>query len=282
MMIHHPELEFQKTLGQGAYGVVELYKQQGYNFPIAIKSLLSPDHAIAKARFRQEIKIARRLKHFPLTVNVFWDQVFGNTPCYAMQYYPEGSLRDRLGEFLLKDKREVSKLIKKLAYALHTTHFHKIIHRDLKPENILFENNEPRIADWGIAKPYLERGNTLTAGTSIGTPVYSAPEQLEGRGSDHRSDIYSLGIIYQELLTGDRQGIVLDRGLRKIIEKMTARSSGKRHQSMEEVIDDIDLLLFKQKARRIGSDILTGFGIVLGVGAAAYGANELAKYWEIE
>ena len=281
-MVNHPDLMFEKILGKGGYGEVGLYHQKGYDFPIAIKTLLKPNDQYAKARFEEEIRIAKRLKSFPYVVDIHWEGIIGGVQCYAMKYYGEGNLRSKIPTYLYLEKNKVSDLIITLAYGLHAIHYHGIIHRDLKPDNILFDNSGPKIADWGLGKRYLERNNTLTAGQGIGTEVYAAPEQKEGRYSDHRSDIYSLGVIYRELLTGSRDGYIKDKRLRKVITKMTSNSPQERQQSMNEVATEIENALFFKNAINIGGNILKGLGATIVGTGVAFGVAELVKLWNVE
>jgi serine/threonine-protein kinase PpkA len=118
-----------------------------------------------------------------------------------MEYLPGGTLQQRIREGLpLHDALSVARAI---ASALHYAHHRGIIHRDIKPQNILFrENGSPVLTDFGIAKTL---GSTIMTrtGLSIGTPRYMSPEQIRGQAVDARADLYSLGVLFYEMLTGD-------------------------------------------------------------------------------
>ncbi len=192
-----------RTLGQGGLGIVSLYKTtNGQQY--AVKQMLYSWDDNHYERFKREIKIMADLIHKNI-VKVLNFDIHNENPWYVMPFFKDGSLRDKL--INLKNEGKVysikgaSSIIYYIANALRHAHLKGIIHRDLKPENILFDRKEPIIADWGIGKFIHKESKVLTYG-GLGTKIYCSPEQWNSGKSDHRSDIYSLGIIYRELLTG--------------------------------------------------------------------------------
>src|SRR5581483_1171312 len=117
---------------------------------------------------------------------------------------PGGSLKERLKARGALPWREAVSLVARLARTLARAHALGLVHRDVKPENVLFdERGEPRLADFGYARD--RRGTPLTnSGDTFGTPLYMAPEQIEAKNVDGRADVFSLGCVLYELVTGVR------------------------------------------------------------------------------
>lgn len=232
-----------RTIGQGGLGHVDLYKAQNGTF-YAVKQMLYQWDETHFERFKREVEILSSLTHKNI-VRILNFDLHNGSPWYVMPYYKEGSLRDNL--LNLKSKGQIysvkgaSGLILYLAEALQYSHSRGIIHRDLKPENILFEGKIPVIADWGIGK-FIHKQSKVLTGVQLGTKGYCSPEQWNSGVSDHRSDIYSLGLIYRELISGQVYGQVKDQRVNQIINRMTAVSPSDRHNSMDEVIQDIRAL----------------------------------------
>src|SRR4051812_21338486 len=176
---------------------------------VALK-VLSPELAagISIERFHREIQVAARLQH-PHVVPVHSAGAVDGLPYYTMHFVEGESLRARLAKSGALPLREVSAILRDVARALEYAHSQGVVHRDIKPDNVLMAGSSATVADFGIAKAISASrtavpGGTLTsAGTSIGTPSYIAPEQAAGdSGTDHRADIYSFGCMAYELLTG--------------------------------------------------------------------------------
>ncbi len=155
-------------------------------------------------RFEREAKSLAQLSH-PNIVKVIDYGEYENSPYLVMEFLSGGTLKQRLQE-KINTVEAVGWLIP-ISHALAYAHHRGVIHRDVKPSNILFtETNEPMLTDFGIAK-ILEThsGDSLTgSGVGIGTPEYMAPEQGLGQSVDARTDIYALGIVLYEILTGRR------------------------------------------------------------------------------
>lgn len=155
-----------------------------------------------RSRFEREIKMVASLEH-PAIVPVYDVGDEDGQPYFVMRFMTGGSLSDLIkqGQFSIKD---TAIIISKIAQGLAYAHRKGIIHRDLKPDNVLFdENGEPFISDFGIAK-LAEAGSNLTGSGVIGTPAYMSPEQAQGIQVDGRSDVYGLGVIIYQMLTGQQ------------------------------------------------------------------------------
>ena len=175
------------------------------NREVAIKMLPREmlDNLVTRARFKREIKLIASLEH-PAIVPVY--DVGGeenHQPFFVMRYMSGGSLTE-----LIKKKRfslrDAALVIERLAAALDHAHSKGVIHRDIKPDNVLFDtSNNPYLSDFGVAK-FTESLISSTNQEVIGTPAYLSPEQALGEDVDHRADIYGLGAMLYEMLTGER------------------------------------------------------------------------------
>lgn len=204
-----PQLEILELLGQGGMGAVYKARQKGLDRDVALK-ILPPDaggNASFAERFSREAKALAKLSH-PNIVTVF---EFGQTSdglCYFVMEYIDGvNLRQALRAGKMSPKEALA-IVPQICDALQFAHDEGIVHRDIKPENVLLDKKgRVKIADFGLAK--LLGGSEIDAsltGTQqvMGTLRYMAPEQMEGsKLVDHRADIYSLGVVFYELLTGE-------------------------------------------------------------------------------
>jgi serine/threonine-protein kinase len=199
--------EVMKELGRGAMGVVYLGKDPKINRDVAIKTLRYEEIDVEqvpeiKTRFFREAEAAGKLSH-PNIVRVY-DVGEDNDIAYMAMEFLEGS---DLARYCARESRlpfgEVLRVITNVAEALDYAHLNGVVHRDIKPANIMLLNNkELRVTDFGIAR-VMESSKTQT-GMVLGTPSYMSPEQIAGRKVDGRSDLFSLGVVFFELLTGDR------------------------------------------------------------------------------
>ena len=172
-------------------------------------------------RFEREAKSLAKLKH-PNIVNILDFGEHEGMPYLVMEYLPGGTLKQKLGQAI--PWQDAVHILLPVARGLSYAHQHGIIHRDVKPANILIdENNAPILTDFGIAK-LLEgtEGHTLTgSGVGVGTPEYMAPEQGIGASAiDARADIYSLGIVLYEMVTG-RKPYIADTPMAVVLKQMT-------------------------------------------------------------
>ena len=262
-----------ESLGEG--GMATVYKAYDTRLErnVAVKVIRTDQFAPALLaqvlkRFEREAKALARLTH-PNIVHVNDYGEHDGIPYLVMDFLPGGTLKQSFkGEPM--PWREAIKLLLPIAEALSYAHEHEILHRDVKPSNILLtDKGRPMLTDFGIAKILdLEEGQTLTAtGVGIGTPEYMSPEQGLGRGVDARTDIYSLGIVLYELVTGrkpytaDTPMAVVDKhvhdplprpsqvapGLPEAIEnlllKMLAKNPDDRYPDMAAVVSAMEGLL---------------------------------------
>lgn len=199
--------EIKRPLGRGAMGTVYEGWDPIIARRVAIKTVRLPDNADpeteeALARFRREAQAAGRLSH-PNIVAVF-DYGETNDLAYIVMEFVEGpslkSLLDKHERFALDDTVLV---MQGLLAGLQFSHERGVVHRDIKPANVMLTSDgQAKIADFGIAR--IESSSMTQAGTLLGTPAYMSPEQFMGQVVDARTDIYSSGVLFYQLLTGER------------------------------------------------------------------------------
>ena len=154
-----------------------------------------------RLRFEREAKIIAQLEHTAI-VPVYDVGEADGQPYFVMRYMNGGSLSERIkaGDLPIED---AARILGAIAPGLDEAHSKGIVHRDIKPSNILFDKRgNPYISDFGIAKLSQAQSGNVTGSAIIGTPAYMAPEQAQGTEVDGRADIYALGIILFEMLTG--------------------------------------------------------------------------------
>jgi serine/threonine protein kinase len=198
-----PGYRIESRLGQGGMATVYLAIQESFEREVALKvmsPLLNSDPSFAE-RFKREARIVAQLSHASI-VPVFDVGEHQSFHYLSMEYLPAGELKRRI----LDRENDIHLALKvciALSSALETAHRKGFVHRDIKPENILFrEDGTPVLTDFGIARA-LDSGRSMTlAGMLVGTPDYMSPEQVKGLELDGRSDLYSLGIVFYEVLTG--------------------------------------------------------------------------------
>jgi serine/threonine-protein kinase len=194
--------EIRAELGRGGMATVYRAYDPSFDREVAIKVLpreLQHDPQFHD-RFKREIKTIASLEH-PAIVPVYDVGEEDGVPYFVMRYMTGGSLTTWIekGKFSLQD---AARIIERLASALAYAHKNGIVHRDLKPDNILFDNiGDPFISDFGVAK-FTGTSSNLTGSGIIGTPAYMSPEQAQGEAVDNRSDIYGLGVIIFQMLSG--------------------------------------------------------------------------------
>ena len=198
-----------EQLGEGGMAVVYKAYDTRLENEVAIKFIRMEEFGSRHAdkmlkRFQIEARNMARLTHQNIVKVMDYGEFEGN-PYLVMPYLPGGTLKQMLGKPIPWQK--ALQLILPISRALGYAHKQGVIHRDVKPSNILItEEGDPMLSDFGIAKILEgEDGQTLTTtGMGMGTPEYMSPEQAEGKKVDARSDIYSLGIILFELVTGKK------------------------------------------------------------------------------
>ncbi|PNU18563.1 hypothetical protein C2E25_17010 [Geothermobacter hydrogeniphilus] len=188
----------------GAGGMADVYRAEDDQLgrQVALK-ILPPEFARDEERvrrFEKEVRAAAQLHH-PHIVTLFEVGEENGIHFYAMALLPGGDLKQQIVVGI--NPKQALEWIKALASALDFAHRKGFVHRDIKPENILFdEEQRPLLTDLGIAKAVGSGTKMTGTGMSIGTPHYMSPEQARGKQVDGRSDLYSLGIVLYEMLTG--------------------------------------------------------------------------------
>lgn len=206
--------ELAAKLGQGGMSVVYRARRVHIGDDVAVKILLGKfvkDDA-ALARFRREARAAAMLRHpNVITIHDFGETDDEQAPAYIVMEFVRGTpLRDLLKSENRFPVERALRLMRGICAGVSAAHRQGVVHRDLKPENILvvapdddFEFESVRVVDFGLAK-LLADAETGPAGTVVGTPYYMSPEQGMGEPLDTRSDVYSLGAMFYEMLSGTR------------------------------------------------------------------------------
>jgi len=211
-------------------------------------------------RFLQEYEVIAQVEH-PSVVKIFDFGVADDHAYIAMEYLAGGSLADRLKQALEVDT--ALDYLRQIGGALTAIHAAGILHRDLKPGNIMFRDAETLVLiDFGLAKSMKLAAAITGAGQIFGTPYYMSPEQGHAEPADARSDVYSLGCVFYEMLTGRRpfmagsaMGVIYKHAhaprprlnaelqpLQACLDRMLARDPRERYQSVAEVLDELDAL----------------------------------------
>ncbi len=273
-----------QKLGEGGSGIVYKAEHTVFQNFIAIK-VLHPRHASderALRRFLHEARTVVRLRH-PNAIAVHEFGVVGNLPYLVMEYVEGLSLTDLIikdGPFSLSRTFEITKQI---CAALASAHGMGIVHRDLKPDNIMIRPEKDgaelvQVLDFGIAKILTpttpEAANITREGVPCGTPHYMSPEQVLAKELDHRSDLYSLGIIIYEMLTGTAPfsecspievmfkqihtvpippsefcpELKIPENIERIVAKLLEKEPEKRYQTADELVADFELGLREQRS----------------------------------
>lgn len=296
---HFPQLEILELLGVGGMGAVYRARQPGLDRLVALKILppgVGQDPAFTE-RFAREARAMAKLSHPNIvTIHDFGeaDGVF----FLVMEYVDGVNLRQLLRSGRMSP-REALAIVPQICDALQYAHDQGIVHRDIKPENVLLDRlGRVKVADFGLAKlvgtvaepPVAERPacgefSLTEAGQVMGTPQYMAPEQQERPAEvDHRADIYSLGVVFYQLLTGELPGgrieppskkVHIDVRLDQVVLRALEKEPERRYQQISDVKGEVETIastpaqeppgrrrrLFRTKA----AVILVGCLVLLGV-----------------
>jgi serine/threonine-protein kinase len=194
-----------RELGRGGMGAVYLAEQPGLGREVAIKELIPSADPVSLKRFLQEAQVMARASH-PNLVQVHDMELEGATNYLVLEFVRGRSLRDWMNDGNPIPPPQVFAVMHGVLQALDYAHRHAIVHRDMKPENVLIsDEGMVKVADFGIARLMDDTsvGGTATkTGTTVGTPQYMSPEQVSSSKVDGRSDLYSAGIMFYELVTG--------------------------------------------------------------------------------
>jgi len=251
-----------EELGRGGMGNVYKVLDKELGEKVALKLLkpeIAADHRIIE-RFRNEIKFARKITHKNVC-RMFDLSKAERTPYITMEYVSGEDLKSTLRRVGPLSEGKAVYIAKQVCEGLIEAHKLGVVHRDLKPQNIMIDKKgHPRIMDFGIARS-MKGGGITTSGMMIGTPEYMSPEQVEGKEVDQRADIYAMGVILYEMVTGttpfkgdtalsvaikhtrekprnpreinDRISVEISRLILKCLEK----DRFKRYQSVQELLD---------------------------------------------
>jgi serine/threonine-protein kinase len=208
-----PGYEVEAVLGRGGMGVVYKARHVALKRTVALKMLAAGHcHSPDRAPFRVEAKAVARLQH-PNIVQIHEIGEAGGLPFLALEFVEGGSLAERLASRPLPP-RDAARLVGALAEAMHLAHSRNLVHRDLKPGNVLLAGEadtpvgqcQPKVTDFGLVRQLDADSAQTFDGVVMGTPSYMAPEQAEGRArsAGPAADVYALGAILYECLTGRR------------------------------------------------------------------------------
>lgn len=273
------DYEIVRRLGIGGMGVVYEARQRSLKRSVALKMIRAPSSASSKdiVRFRQEAEAAARLSH-PNIIEVYEAGEFEGNPYFTMRYLEKArplAVEIKQGPC---EPSDAARLIRDIALAVGYAHRHGVIHRDITPSNILLDpNGRAYLVDFGLAK--FCRGNASQSGARsneqvfasisddgqlVGTPYYMSPEQVAGGDLTTSTDIYSLGAVLYELLSGAppfrartinetlnaivhlnpkplaARGSKIDRDLQVICEKCLRKEPGRRYATAEDLANELD------------------------------------------
>ncbi len=247
----------ERELGQGGMATVYLAQDLKHDRQVAIK-VLRPELAavIGAERFLAEIKTTANLQH-PHILPLFDSGEADSFLFYVMPYVEGISLRDRMAREKQLPIGEACRIATEIASALDYAHRHGVIHRDIKPENILLHDGSALVADFGIALAASKAGSRMTeTGMSLGTPQYMSPEQAMGeREITARSDVYALGCVLYEMLTGDPPftGSTAQAIVARVVTEHPRSLTSQRHTIPAHVEAAVLTALEKLPADRFGS-----------------------------
>lgn len=211
-------------LGEGAMGEVYRAWDNALDRVVALKLLLPmrAESQQARKRFSREARLAARINH-PCVAHVYDVGDFDDIPWIAMEFVPGKQLRSEMGGPM--EVPRILFLARQVFAGLAEAHRQGVVHRDLKPENILISGRDQvKLLDFGLAKPIYEdisEATELTTTGLTGTPRYMAPEQIQGNEIDRRTDVYALGAILYEMVTGKpvHSGTTLGEMLMHVVHK---------------------------------------------------------------
>jgi len=244
-----PELEIHSLLGQGGMGVVYKARQRALDRLVALK-IITPAAANEPGfaeRFTREARVLARLNHSHIIA--IYDFGQRNGLFYLLMEFVDGvNLRQLIREKALSPSQALE-IVPGLCEALQYAHNEGVVHRDIKPENILLDRKgRIKIADFGLAKMLSDHASdAVLTGTRqvVGTPQYMAPEQMQGASSvDHRADLYSLGVVFYEMLTGElpigrfeppSRHVSVDIRLDEVVLRTLERDRERRYQHASDI-----------------------------------------------
>src|SRR5258708_687245 len=267
--------EVVRMIGEGGMGAVYQARDLQLNRLVALKVIrpdLAKDPEIVN-RFKQELILARQVTHKNV-IRIYDLAEFDGLKFITMDFIDGRDLKTVLRENGKFEPRRAAEIIEQVCRGLEAAHSEAVIHRDLKPQNIMMDRSgKITVMDFGIARS-IAPGGTYT-GTLVGTPEYMSPEQAKGEELDARSDLFSLGIIFYELLTGDtpykadtsmaslykrtREKVPppielvpeIPKPLNAIVVRCLEIDKNKRYASATEILTDLELWLGPRAGTRI-------------------------------
>jgi tRNA A-37 threonylcarbamoyl transferase component Bud32 len=265
-------------LGSGGMSTVYLARDETLDRQVAVKVMHREmsEQEDQLERFRQEARAVAKISH-PNVVSVIDAGEDGGHPYIVFEYVEGETLKQRISRIGALDVQEAIAYAIEIARGLSIAHARNLVHRDIKPQNVLIDDEgRAKLTDFGISRQLEQDGMTAT-GRVLGTTDYVAPEQAMGRPVDPRSDIYSLGVVLYEMLTGQvpfqadsqvgvamkhvnedlpdvqRRRPEVSAAVALVVERATAKEPGERYQSVGEMTDDLETALEVEAARAGGT-----------------------------
>ena len=261
------DFHVERLLGEGGMGQVYLARQVSLDRPVALKVLKEEwtSNPTYMSRFESEAWAAAKINH-PNIVHIYSLGDVGGLKYIAMEYVQGTNLREYLQKKGVPDLALALAIMRQAGLAVGAAGEAGLIHRDIKPENLLMtRKGQIKVADFGLAQlPEADRLHLTTPGTTLGTPMYMSPEQVQGEEVDHRSDLYSLGVTFYHMLSGSPPfraetaaaalalkhvrdepvslGVLrpeLPPQLVALVMKLMAKSPSDRHESAGEMLKDL-------------------------------------------
>ncbi len=261
--------EILEEVGKGGMGAVYRAMDRSLDREVAVKVLLPSlaNDAEFEKRFVREARAAAKLDH-PNVVQTYYAGRYENTLFIAMQFVKGRTLQDLIKEKKSYDAAEALRIVRQAADALEAAHKDGLVHRDIKPNNIMIdEAGRVKVMDFGLMRSTTAGGSITQSGIFYGTPEYASPEQCETKNVDGRTDIYSLGTVLYEMLTGRIPHVAetplalfkkitdespsrvremnprVPKDVERIVERMMAKKRDDRYASCAELVADIDAVL---------------------------------------
>src|SRR5918999_107132 len=264
----------ESKLGSGGMSTVYLARDETLERWVAVKILHQEisDQPDQIERFRREARTVAQLSH-PNLVAVIDAGEDGGHPYIVFEYVEGETLKQRIARLGGLEVQEAVAYAIEVARGLTVAHSRQMVHRDVKPQNVLIDpDGRAKLTDFGISRQ-LEKDGLTATGRVLGTTDYVAPEQALGHGADPRSDVYSLGVVLYEMLTGEvpfhadsqvgvamkhvneelpdvqRRRPEVSAATALVVERATAKDPAQRYQRIEEMIDDLQTALEVEAAR---------------------------------
>ena len=262
-----------EKLGQGGMGAVYKAHHVGLDKPVALKVLpirFTDDSSFVE-RFSREARSAAKLEHPNIVqvLNVGLEMIEGNEYHYIVMQYIEGrSIEDIMRQRRKLKVEEATRVCREAAKGLAAAHGRKIIHRDVKPDNIMITSEGlVKVTDFGLARSTEAPSDITQEGQIMGTPFFMSPEQCDNQTTDGRSDLYSLGVTYYYMITGEKPFVAetplqvmmkhikeefrfpsryeetIPISVQRVIEKLLAKPPEQRYQTAKDLIRALDRIL---------------------------------------